>query len=140
MARDVDNIINTAADPVESLVVSASTVTSELQVVSNSTDKLWGRCTHVVTLIHIQVCVHITLMCAVYCTCHAGPCLLKGEDTLHIVTVDLLARHRVDNCRLNTEERERRRARLRRGHARKGSNNVGPSLSLPVSLFKWSIS
>lgn len=43
MARDVDNVINTAADPVESLVVSASTVASKLQTVSNITGKLWGK-------------------------------------------------------------------------------------------------
>lgn len=32
VARDVDNIVNTATDPVISVLVTASTVTSELQI------------------------------------------------------------------------------------------------------------
>lgn len=35
---------------------------------------------------------------------HAGPCLLKGQDTLDIVAMNLLAGDGVDDGGLNTEE------------------------------------
>ena len=99
-----------------------------------------GRKAYVVTLIYVQVRVHVPSVRAVYSPRHAWPRLLESKYTLDIVTVDLLARNRVDNGRLNTEEGERCRARLRWGHARQWGNNVGASLGLPVSLLKESIS
>jgi len=70
MTRNVDDIVNTSPDPVVALVITSSTVTRK-----------------VVSLVHIEVGVHVTLVCAPDCACHTRPWLLDGENTLDIVSV-----------------------------------------------------
>jgi len=70
MTRNVDDIVDTSPDPVVALVVTSSTVTRE-----------------VVPLVHVEVGVHVALVCTPDGTCHTGPWLLDGENTLNIVAV-----------------------------------------------------
>ena len=63
--------------------------------------------THVVAGVDVKVCVHVALVGAVDGAGHAGPCLLKGQDALDIVAVNLLAGDGVDDGGLNTEEGQR---------------------------------
>ena len=114
---NVDNVIDTAADPVVALVVTSSTVTSE-----------------VVSLVDVQVCIHISLVCTPDGTSHAGPCLLEGQNALDVVAVELLAGNRVDDCGLDAEEGKGSTTGLGRGDTSEGSDDVRAGLCLPVRL------
>ena len=89
---------------------------------------------YVVSLVHIQVCIHIPLVCAPDRAGHAGPWLLECQNALNVVSMNLFARNRVDNRRLDTEERKRGTTWLGGGYTSKRSDDVGTSLSLPVCL------
>jgi hypothetical protein len=95
VSRDVDHVVDTTANPVVSVVVTASAISSE-----------------VVTLIDVEVSLLIPVVGSPDSTSHARPGLLEGQNTLDIVTVNLFARNRVDEGRLDTEERQRATARL----------------------------
>src|SRR5690606_9270981 len=90
--------------------------------------------TYVVSLVDVEIGLHVPLVGAVYGTGHAGPWLLDREDTLDVIAVDLLSRHGVDNGGLNTEARQRSTSGLRRGDARHRSNYVRARFRLPVCL------
>jgi hypothetical protein len=62
--------------------------------------------TNVVSLVNIQVCVHIPLVCSPDCAGHARPWLLESQDTLNIVSVNLLAGNWIDDRRFDTEKWE----------------------------------
>jgi len=136
VAAYVDNIVNTAADPVKAVVITACTVTSELHHVRQSIlarpSAIWN--TYVVTLVHIQVCLHVSLVGSPDSPGHARPRLLESQDTLDVITMDLFSRDRVNNCRLDAKEGERGGTRLGRSNARQWCNDIGTRLSLPVSL------
>lgn len=68
------------------------------------------------------------------CAGHTGPWLLEGENTLDVVTGDLLSGDRVNNSRLNSKEGQRRATRLGRSNTTQRSDDVGTSLGLPVGL------
>ena len=114
---NVDNVIDTATDPVVTLVITSSTVTSE-----------------VVSLVDVQVCVHVSLVCAPDGTGHARPCLLESQNTLDVVAVELLAGDGVDDCGLDTEEGKGSATGLGRGNTSEGSDDVRAGLCLPVCL------
>jgi hypothetical protein len=95
VTADIDNIIDATPDPVETLMISGSAISSE-----------------VVTLVDVKVSLLIPVVGSPDSTSHAGPGLLKGQNTLDIVTVNLFARNRVDEGRLDTEERQRATTRL----------------------------
>lgn len=59
---------------------------------------------YVVTLIHIQVSVHVTLVGTPHGAGHAGPRLLEGQNTLDIITKNFFSGDGVDNGRLDTKE------------------------------------
>jgi hypothetical protein len=61
--------------------------------------------TYIVALVNVQISVHVPLVCAPDGSRHARPRLLESQHALDIVAVDLLARDRVDDCRLDAEER-----------------------------------
>jgi hypothetical protein len=117
MTGNVDNVVDTATDPVVPFVVTSSTVTSE-----------------VVSLVDIQVCVHISLVCAPDGASHARPCLLEGQNTLDVVAVELLAGDGVDDCGFDTEEGKGRATGLGRGDTSEGGDDVRAGLCLPVCL------
>jgi len=114
---DVDNVIDTATDPVVTLVIASSTITSE-----------------VVSLVDVQVCIHVSLVCTPDGTSHAGPCLLEGQNTLDVVAVELFARNGVDDCGLDAEEGKGSTAGLGRSDTSEGSDDVRACLCLPVRL------
>lgn len=59
---------------------------------------------YVVTLVHIQVSIHVTLVGTPHGAGHAGPRLLEGQNTLNIIAKNLLSGDGIDDSRLNTEE------------------------------------
>ena len=117
VTANVDNVIDTAADPVETLVVTAGTITGE-----------------VVALVHVEVRVHVALVVAPDGASHAGPGALEAQNTIDIVAVLLLAADGVDNCGLDTEEWERGRAGLGGGDTSKRGDAVSTGLGLPVRI------
>lgn len=117
VSRNVDDVINTSANPVVTLVVTSCTVSGE-----------------VVALVHVQVCVHVTLVCSPDSAGHAGPWLLESKHALYVVAVLLLARDRVDDGGLDAEEGEGCGAGLRGSDTAEGCDNVGTGLGLPVCL------
>lgn len=133
MTGNVDHIINASADPVVALVVAACAISGELPMSAQPLSPYYHNA-HVVALVHIQVRVHVSLVCSPNSASHARPWLLKGKNTLDIVAVNLLARDGVDDCRFNTEEGERCGTRLRRRDTAKWCNDMRTSLGLPVCL------
>lgn len=114
---NVDNVIDTATDPVVTLVITSSTITSE-----------------VVSLVDVQVCVHVSLVRTPDGTGHARPCLLEGQDTLDVVAVKLFAGDGVDDCGLDAKEGKGSTTGLGRGDTSEGSDDVRAGLCLPVCL------
>ena len=90
--------------------------------------------TYVVAGVDVEISVHVTLVGAVDGAGHAGPGLLKGQDALDVVAVNLLARDGVDDGRLDTKEGQRGTAGFGGGDTGQGGNDVGASLGLPVGL------
>lgn len=137
VTTDVNNVVNTATDPVVTFVVTTCSITSELGLLAirniEATAKI-PRITHVVVRVHVQVCIHVSLVRTPDSTGHAGPWLLESQHALDIITVDLLARNRVDNGWLDTEEWKGGTSWLGGGHTSERSDNVGTGLGLPVCL------
>ena len=90
--------------------------------------------THIVSLVDIQVSVHISLVCAPDCAGHARPWLLESQNTFNIISMNLLSRDRVDNRWLDTEEWKRSTAWLGGSYTGEGGNDIGAGLGLPVRL------
>lgn len=89
---------------------------------------------YVVTLVDIQICLHVALVGTPDGTGHARPGLPKGKHTLDLVAGNLLARDRVDDSRVNTEEWQGSTTRLGGGDTTQRGDDVGASLGLPVGL------
>jgi hypothetical protein len=89
---------------------------------------------YVVTLVHVQVGVHVTLVGTPHSTGHAGPRLLEGQDTLDIVAKNLLAGDGVDNGRLDTEEGQGSTTGLGRSDTTERGDDVRAGFGLPVCL------
>src|SRR5690606_5331810 len=93
MAANVDDVVDAPTNPVEALMIPTNTVTRELELsASHHPQGPVGESTHIITLVHIQVCVHVPLVGAPDGTGHARPRLLEGQDTLDVVPMDLLSR------------------------------------------------
>jgi hypothetical protein len=93
-----------------------------------------SQATHIISLIHIQIRVHIALVGTPDGAGHAGPGLLEGQHTLNIIPVDLLAGHGVNDGGLDAEEGERAAAGLGGSDPGKGRDDVASRLRLPVCL------
>lgn len=89
---------------------------------------------YIVTLVHVKVGVHVSLMRSPDSASHTGPRLLESKDTLDIIAMDFVTRDGVDNGGLNAEEGQRGTTRLGRGDTCQGSDDIGAGLSLPISL------
>jgi hypothetical protein len=74
-------------------------------------------------------------VCTPDCASHARPWLLESQNTLNIVSVDLLARDRVDDRRLDTKEWKGSATWLSRCDTSERSDDIGASLGLPVCLL-----
>jgi hypothetical protein len=90
---------------------------------------------YVVSLIDVQVSVHISLVCAPDSASHARPWLLESQNTLNIISVDLFARDRVDDRRLDAEERKGSAPWLGRRNTSERGDDVRAGLGLPVRLL-----
>src|SRR2546423_1279779 len=106
MAGHINDIIHTTSNPVIALMISSGSITSELRVGQQNFGYLLPRCssTYVVALVHVQVGVHIPLMCAPHSSCHTRPWLLERQNALDVVAFDLFAGDRVNDCRFDTKE------------------------------------
>ena len=91
--------------------------------------------TNVVSLVHIQICVHVSLVSTPDCASHTWPWLLECQNTLDIVSVNFFAGDRVDDRRLNSEEGKGGRTWFGRCYSCERSDDMGAGLSLPVSLL-----
>jgi hypothetical protein len=143
VAGYVDHVVDASPDPVVALVVAACTVAGELGLLvwrraSISRREMRAlsisRATHIISLIHIQIRVHIALVGTPDGAGHAGPGLLEGQHTLNIIPVDLLAGHGVNDGGLDAEEGERAAAGLGGSDPGKGRDDVASRLRLPVCL------
>ena len=105
MTRNVDDIINTATNPIVTFMIATSAISGKLKIKS-ARDKRQerSRSIYVVALVDVEISVHVPLVGAPNCAGHAGPWLLEGKNTLDVVTSDFLSRDRVDNSRLNSKE------------------------------------
>lgn len=92
---------------------------------------------YVVSLVHVEVSVHVPLVGAIDGASHTRPCLLEGQHTLNVVPMDLLARNRVNDGGLDAEEWQRRTSGLGGRHTGQGGDDVGSRLSLPVRLHDF---
>jgi hypothetical protein len=63
--------------------------------------------THIVSLVDIQIRVHVPFVCSPDRSSHAWPRLLERKHALDVVSVYLLARDWIDDGRLNAEEGKR---------------------------------
>lgn len=90
--------------------------------------------TYVVTLVDIQIGVHVALVSTPHGAGHAGPGLLEGQNTLNVIATDLLTRDGVNDGGFNTKERQRGATRLGRSDTTQRGNHVGAGLGLPVGL------
>ena len=90
--------------------------------------------TYVVSLVHVQVCIHVSLVCAPDCAGHTGPWLLECQNTLNVVSVDLFTGNRVYDGRLDAKEWEGGTTWLGGSYTSKRSDDMGTGLSLPVCL------
>lgn len=133
MPRDIHHIVNASSDPVVAFMVSTSPVTGELGLVSHRS--LGLACdTHIVAFIDVHVSVHVPLVGAPYSTSHAWPWLLDCKNALDIVPVHFFARHRVDDGRFDTKERQRRASRLGGRHSSDRCDDMRSGFGLPVCL------
>ena len=134
MATNVYYVVHPAPDPVVALVITACTVASELVKLASITPNA-SLGTHVVSLVHVEISIHVPLVSAPDCAGHAGPRLLEGEHTLDIVAVDLFTGHRVDDGGLNAEEGQRRGPRLCWSNTTQRCDDMRASLGLPICLL-----
>jgi hypothetical protein len=90
--------------------------------------------TYIVALVHIQVCLHVALVCSPDSACHTRPWLLERKHALDVVSVDLFAGYGVNDGRLDAKERQRGGSGLCGCYTTKRSDDMGASLRLPVGL------
>lgn len=121
---NIDHVVDTSTDPVVSFVVTASSITSELQKPLVCELALRFEITHVVALVHIQVCIHVSLVSTPDGTSHAGPWLFDSQDTLDVVSGNLGARDGIDNSGLDAKEGKRCTARLGRSNTTQWGDDV----------------
>ena len=133
VTANVDDVVNTASDPVVAFVVTSGSVTCELLGISKRHLRN-AASTHVVSLVDIEVSIHISLVCSPDCSSHARPWLLECQDSFDIVSVNFFARNRVNNRRLDAKEWKRCTTGLGGSYTSKRSNDIRSSLGLPVCL------
>jgi len=136
MPGDIDDVVDTTADPVIAFMIATSAVARELEesLVSFARRSSFIQVTHVVALVHIQIRIHVPLVRAPNCASHAWPWLLDCQDTLNIVTVQLLARDRVDDSGFDTEKGQRGATGFRGCDTCQWSDDMGTGFGLPVCL------
>ena len=90
--------------------------------------------TYVVTLVDVQVGVHVALVSTPHGASHERPRLFEGKNALDVIAGDLFARDRINDGGFDTEERHGGASRLVGRDSTQGSDDVGAGLGLPVGL------
>jgi len=125
----IDDIINTTANPIETFMITTSSITGELPIrIFHESGK------YVVSRIGLQIDVHETVVRSPDCSSHRWPGLLDAQHAFNVISVQFFSRCRIDDSGFNTEERERCTAWFGRGTEGERRNNVATGLSLPVGL------
>lgn len=106
VAGDVHNVVDTATDPVISVVVTTGTISSELLWSASGVSHRMGSEAYVVTLVYVQIGVHVPFVGTPDSAGHTGPGFLESQNTLDIVTLNLFTGDRVNDSGLNAEERQ----------------------------------
>jgi hypothetical protein len=114
---NVDNIVNTATNPVVTLMITSGTIPSE-----------------VISVIDIEIGVEEALVGSPNGTGHRWPWLLDGKNTLDVVALDLLSGDRINDSWRDTEEWKGSGSWLGWGNTSEWGDDVGTGLGLPVSL------
>lgn len=91
--------------------------------------------TYINSLVNIQIRVHVSLMGAPNCACHRWPWLLESQNTFNVIPMNLFARNRIDNRRLDTEKGKWGRTWFRWGDSTKRCNDMRAGFCLPVCLW-----
>ena len=123
VTADVDNVVDAASDPVVAFVVAPSAVSGKLLTLAPPSREGYLNA-HVVALVHIQIRVHVPLVCAPNRAGHAGPWLFESKHAFNVVSVDFLTRHRVDDGGFDAKEGQRCRSGLGRSNAAQWCNDV----------------
>lgn len=134
VAGNVDHIVDTAPDPVVSFVIAASSVSCELFYLVSILTAHQFRKTHIITFVHVKICIHIALMGTPHSSRHAGPRLFDCQNAFHVVAMNLFSRYWINYRRLYAEERQGCATRFSRRNSPKRCNHVRPSFGLPVCL------
>lgn len=87
MARYIDHIVDTPADPVVTFVVSASPIPRKLIMPVRQQLHCSFGATHIIAFVHVEVGIHVALMCSPNSASHAGPRFFDCQNTLHIIAV-----------------------------------------------------
>ena len=117
VARDVDDIVNTAADPDVPVVISACAISGE-----------------VVALVGTHVGLEISSVVAVDGSGNGGPWGSNGQNTLDVIAFQFFAALRVKQDWIDAEERQGGRTWLCPSRAGKRSDDDRAGLGLPVCV------
>ena len=113
----VDDIVNPASDPVISVGIAPAAVSGE-----------------VVALVVAEICLHEALVIPPASAHLPRPAVFHAKHALGLGGCDFLPRSRVENSRLDSEERQRRRARLRRDRSGNRGQQMAACFSLPPCI------
>mmetsp|Transcript_97909 Transcript_97909/g.285675 ORF Transcript_97909/g.285675 Transcript_97909/m.285675 type:complete len:290 (-) Transcript_97909:77-946(-) len=117
VARDVDDIVHAARDPVEAILVPNAAIASE-----------------VVAWVRPQIRIQHALVVTVHRAEHRGPRLGKDQDPSHVVALQLFAARGVQHPGVHAKHGEGAGARLHHVAAWHGCHHEAASLSLPERI------
>lgn len=105
MTGNVDDVINTASNPVIPLMITTGPVACKLKTPFSNSRKPSSTETHIISFVHIQIGLPVSIVIAPHCASHAWPRFLDRQYSLDIVPIDLFARDGVDDGRFDSEKR-----------------------------------
>lgn len=91
--------------------------------------------TDIVSLVHVEIGVQVSLMSTPDCSRHARPGLLERKNSLYIVSREFFAGNRIYDDGFNTKEGERSRPWFCRSYSCQRSNYMRACLGLPICLI-----
>lgn len=117
MSRDVDDVVDTAADPDVAVLVAGGTVAGEI-----------------VAWVGLQVGLEVTVVVSVDCASNGRPGLLDGQDTRDVVALEFLTGDGVEDGDVDSKEGDGCRSGLCGDGSRKRGDNMAASFGLPVGV------
>jgi hypothetical protein len=79
---------------------------------------------YIVSFVHIQVGIQVPLVSSPHSASHTGPGLLDSKNTFDIVALNFIARDRINDSWLDTEERKGCTAGLGGGDSTKRGDDI----------------